>query len=138
MDGIDYSQGCSLCTGVWLERKLLRKQNNELADTGKVLGGFASSAFVHSFAARTVIGGAWSDALGEAKFFAINGLAIVVEEGVKRLVLAQRKKGQQKSLHRWYDGAVGRVWWVTVLLLSGRNFARGWVKAGLVREMSFL
>ena len=98
-----------------------------------------SSAFVHSFAVRTVIGGGWGweEARGEAIFFAENGMAVVVEEIVRRTVLSLRKRNGA-SLHQWYDGVIGRVWWTAVLLLTGRNFARGWVKAGLVREMSGL
>lgn len=111
--------------------------------------GFLSSGFVHSFAAHTVIGG-WKGAWGEAWFFAGNGLAVVIEEGVKRFVLMQREqqtndvkhnndtKERTKDLDRWYDGIVGRIWWVCVLCYTGRNFARGWVKAGLVREMAGL
>lgn len=121
--------------GEWLERKLTGKRNDEPADIGKVLGGFISSAFVHSFAVRSVLGGEWHRALGEAKFFALNGFAVVVEEGVRRQVLAWRKK-RNMPLTAWYDAWVGRVWWIAVLLFSGRNFARGWVNAGLVREMA--
>lgn len=108
-----------------------------------------SSGFVHSFAAHTVMGG-WEGAWGEAWFFMGNGLAVVIEEGVKRVVLKQRmqqtKDVQQSNgteertndLDRWYDGVAGRIWWVSVLLYTGRNFARGWIRAGLVREMAGL
>lgn len=134
--------------GEWMERKLTGKGPGDDADVGKVLGGFVSSGFVHSFAAHTVMGG-WDGAFGEAWFFAGNGLAVVLEEGVKRWVMRQRRrerrlkdengKGDEKEeLGRWYDGIVGRIWWVCVLLYTGRNFARGWVKAGLVREMAEL
>ena len=136
-----------LVYGVWpgefIERTLTGKTADQPADVGKVLGGFVSSAFVHSFAAYTVVGGVLVNALGEMKFFAGCGLAVVIEEVVKRLVLAQRRKHKQLTardestgLERWYDGIIGRVWWVCVLLFTGRNFARGWVGAGLVREMS--
>ncbi|KAI5194978.1 hypothetical protein E4T38_09305 [Aureobasidium subglaciale] len=111
------------------------KKNDEPADVGKVLGGFISSAFVHSFAVRSVLGGEWSRALGEAKFFAANGFAVVLEEGIRRQVLTWRKK-RDLPLQMWYDSYIGRIWWITVLLFSGRNFARGWVNAGLVREMA--
>lgn len=121
--------------GQWLERKLLGKRSDEPADVGKVLGGFTSSAFVHSFSVRSVLGGDWSKARGEGIFFASNGLAVAVEEGVKRYVLSRRKK-LGMPLGMWYDPWVGRVWWITVLLFSGRNFARGWCNAGLVREMA--
>ena len=138
-----------LVYGVWpgefIERKLTGKTADQPADVGKVLGGFVSSAFVHSFAAYTVVGGNLGDALGETKFFAGCGIAVVVEEVVKRLVITQRRKQKQlqakegsDDLKRWYDGIIGRVWWVSVLLYTGRNFARGWVGAGLVREMSGL
>ncbi|KAJ0108994.1 hypothetical protein J7T55_005542 [Diaporthe amygdali] len=122
----------------WIERKLTGKRADQPADVGKVLGGFLSSAFCHSFAVRGVLGGEWARATGEAKFFAVNGVAVVVEEVVKRAVLSRRKRaaGGDGTLDRWYDGYVGRIWWICVLLLSGRNFARGWVNAGLVREMS--
>ncbi|KEQ64389.1 uncharacterized protein M437DRAFT_74208 [Aureobasidium melanogenum CBS 110374] len=121
--------------GEWLERKLTGKRSDEPADVGKVLGGFISSAFVHSFAVRSVLGGKWSRALGEAKFFAANGFAVVVEEAVRRKVMAWRKK-RNLPLEMWYDAYIGRVWWIAFLLFSGRNFARGWVNAGLVREMA--
>jgi len=126
--------------GEWVERKITGKRPDEEADVGKVLGGFVSSAFVHSFAAHTVMGG-WEGAFGEAWFFAGCGLAVVVEEGVKRLAIGQRRKAKRdgkEDLGRWYDGVVGRIWWVCVLLYTGRNFARGWVRAGLVREMAGL
>lgn len=121
--------------GEWLERKLTGKRSDEPADIGKVLGGFISSAFVHSFAVRSVLGGEWSRALGEAKFFAANGFAVVLEEGIRRQVMSWRKK-RGLPLEMWYDSWIGRIWWIAVLLFSGRNFARGWVNAGLVREMA--
>ncbi|TKX25706.1 hypothetical protein C1H76_2356 [Elsinoe australis] len=121
--------------GEWIERKLTGKRSDERADLGKVLGGFLSSAFCHSFAVRGVLAGEWSRARGEAIFFAVNGVAVVLEEAVWRMVMAQRKKSGG-SLERWYDGYVGRIWWISLLLFTGRNFARGWVNAGLVREMS--
>ncbi len=108
-----------------------------------------SSGFVHSFAAHTVMGG-WDGAWGEAWFFAGNGLAVVIEEGVGRIVFKRRKQQTKdvkannsaeegaKHLNRWYDGVAGRIWWVSVLLYTGRNFARGWIRAGLVREMAGL
>lgn len=129
--------------GEWLERKVTGKGDEEAADIGKVLGGFVSSAFVHSFAAHTVMGG-WDGALGEAWFFAGNGVAVVVEEGVRMAVVRSRKRqgrgngDNEMGLERWYDGIIGRVWWICVVLYSGRNFARGWVRAGLVREMAGL
>ena len=138
-----------LVYGVWpgelLERKLTRKGPAQEADVGKVLGGFVSSAFVHSFAAHTVLGG-WTGAFGEAWFFVDSGVAVVVEEGVRRAVrrYRMRRKRQERDggdkieLERWYDGIVGRAWWVCVLVYTGRNFARGWVRAGLVREMAGL
>lgn len=123
--------------GEWVERKLTGKKPNEPADVGKVIGAFLSSAFVHSFAGRGVLGGDWNKASGEAKFFALNGIAVVIEGTVKAIVLAHRKrKGQPK--HMFYDGWIGRLWWISVLLFSGRNFARGWVRSGLVREMAFM
>ena len=123
--------------GEWLERKLTGKKPDERADVGKVLGGFLSSALVHSFAVRGTLGGNWADATGEAKFFALNGVAVILEEVVKGVVRrARRREGAEES--RWYDAWVGRVWWISLLLTTGRNFARGWTKAGLVREMAFM
>ncbi|KAI0839891.1 hypothetical protein F5Y06DRAFT_303004 [Hypoxylon sp. FL0890] len=122
--------------GEWTERKLTGKSSDEPADVGKVLGGFLSSAFVHSFSVRGVLGGDWGSAAGEAKFFALNGLAVVVEEVVVRAVKSSRKKRDLDG-RWWYDGWIGRIWWIIVLLGSGRNFARGWVKSGLVREIAF-
>ena len=127
-------------------------------DAGKVTGGFLSSAFVHSFAAYCVSGGDVKDASGEFWFFAECGAAVILEEGVKLLVTKHRQrrnrnsaaarevagvrdKGQKKeaepsSLTEWYDAWVGRTWFMAVILITGRNFARGWVGSGLVREMA--
>lgn len=128
-----------LVYGVWpgeyLERKITGKRSDERADIGKVLGGFLSSAFVHSFAVRSVLGGDWSKATGEAKFFAVNGFAVVFEEGIKRAVRSWRKQREWPA-EMWYDAFIGRIWWIVTLLFSGRQFARGWVNAGLVREMA--
>lgn len=123
--------------GQWIERKLTGKGKDESADVGKVLGGFLSSAVVHSLSVRGVLGGNWFDALGEARFFALNGVAVIVEEKVVRFIRNLRKRHALDS-HMWYDQWVGRVWWVGIVLWTGRNFARGWVKAGLVREMAFM
>ncbi|KAK3051190.1 hypothetical protein LTR09_007586 [Extremus antarcticus] len=79
--------------GQWLERKLLGKKPEDPADIGKVVGGFLSSALVHSFSVRSVLAGQWGRARGEAIFFASNGLAVVVEEAVIRLVLELRRSG---------------------------------------------
>lgn len=128
-----------LVYGVWpgeaLERFLLHKPPSSPADAGKVLGAFASSAFVHSFSARGVVAGRWRDASGEAVFFALNGVAVVLEGLIADIVVRTRRKMGWKET-AWYDKWVGRVWWVSVLAWTGRNFARGWVKSGLVREMA--
>nr|POF17663.1 o-mevalon transferase yani [Quercus suber] len=121
--------------GEWVERTLTGKRSDQPADIGKVIGGFVSSAFVHSFSVRSVLGGDWTRARGEGIFFLSNGLAILLEEAVVRFVLSRRKQVGQ-PLQMWYDSWIGRAWWVGVLLFSGRNFARGWVDAGLVREMA--
>lgn len=130
-----------LVWGVWpgefVERKLTGKRADQAADVGKVLGGFFSSALVHSFAVRGTVGGSWIDAAGEAKFFALNGIAVIVEEGVKRAVRRSRR-GRGAKEKMWYDAWIGRFWWIALLLTTGRNFARGWTKAGLVREMAFM
>ena len=125
--------------GEWLERMVLGKGKDEQADVGKVLGGFVSSAFVHSFAGWTVHGGDVDAASGEARFFAGCGLAVIVEEMVKRLVVRHRRSNNKdgddhigQRLYRWYDGIVGRIWWISVLLYVGRNFARGWYVSSLV------
>ncbi|KAI2628895.1 hypothetical protein GGR54DRAFT_636610 [Hypoxylon sp. NC1633] len=122
--------------GEWVEWTLMGKSRDEPADVGKVLGGFLSSAFVHSFSVRSVLAGDWSSAAGEATFFALNGLAVVVEGAVVRAVRSwRRRRGCDETV--WYDSWVGRVWWSAVVLGSGRHFARGWVKSGLVREIAF-
>lgn len=119
--------------GEWIERKLTGKRSDMSADVGKVLGGFLSSAFVHSFASWTVHKGCIDDATGEAKFFTGCGIAVILEELVKRFVMNYRRgrtangnKVKGHGLERWYDGVVGRIWWSSVLLYMGRNFARGW------------
>lgn len=123
--------------GEWLERKLTGKRDDQPADVGKVLGGFGSSAFVHAFSVRCVLAGDWSLATGEAKFFTLNGVAVIMEGVVVRSVRAVRKR-QGWERRMWYDDWIGRAWWIGVLLGSGRWFARGWLKAGLVREMAFM
>ena len=131
--------------GEWIERKLVGKEDNDPADVGKVLGGFVSSAIVHSFASWTVQGGVVKDALGEARFFAECGIAVVVEEVIKTAISKRKSRrkleGKQTRSHqaeRWRDGTVGRIWWISVLLYAGRNFARGWISSGLVTEMAGL
>ncbi|KPI43211.1 uncharacterized protein AB675_6861 [Cyphellophora attinorum] len=123
--------------GEWVERKLLGKGEDQSADIGKVIGAFASSAFVHAFSVRGVLNGEWRLAAGEARFFGLNGIAIVVEGVAIALVRKiRRRHGIEKGM--WYDAWIGRVWWIGVLLWTGRNFARGWVAAGLTREMAFM
>ena len=123
--------------GEWAERKLTGKSVDQPVDIGKVVGGFLSSAFVHAFSVRGVLAGDWSMAAGEAKFFALNGLAVVFEGIVQYGVKQARKKNGWRE-RQCYDAWIGRAWWIGVLLATGRNFARGWVKAGLVREMAFM
>ena len=130
--------------GEWIERKITGKSTDEQAEVGKILGAFMSSAFVHSFASWTVHGGVVKDALGETWFFIECGAAVLVEEMAKRAVVGSRmrqskQKGggeHQKGCSRWYDRIIGRIWWISVLLCFGRNFARGWTSANLVREMA--
>ena len=133
--------------GEWVGRKLCRVFRIDsdggtgaaVVDVGKVLGAFASSAIVHALAGRVVLGGKPWGGSGEAIFFISNGVAVIVEEGVKKFVMQRRKRTDGKEnggLERWYDGVVGRIWWVSVLLYSGRNFARGWTEAGLITEMA--
>lgn len=121
--------------GEWVERKILRKRRDQPADVGKVIGAFASSAFVHAFSVRGVLAGRWTDATGEMRFFLLNGAAVVFEGAVQRLVKHIRQRmGWKTSM--WYDAWIGRVWWTTAVIWSGREFARGWVKSALVREMA--
>ncbi|KAI0887928.1 uncharacterized protein GGS22DRAFT_197855 [Annulohypoxylon maeteangense] len=122
--------------GEWVERKLCGKGDGEPADVGKVVGGFLVSAVVHAFSVRGVLGGEWREAVGEAWFFGLNGGAVVFE-GVVRGVVRRRRRERGVEGRVWYDGWIGRGWWIMVLLGLGRNFARGWVKAGLVREIAF-
>ncbi|KAH0843986.1 hypothetical protein FOPE_09131 [Fonsecaea pedrosoi] len=65
--------------GGWVERQLLKKGPDSPADIGKVIGAFLSSACVHAFSVRGVLAGDWSMAVGEAKFFALNGVAVALE-----------------------------------------------------------
>ncbi|KAG8534140.1 uncharacterized protein KY384_000984 [Bacidia gigantensis] len=96
--------------GEWVERKLLGKGEEQAADVGKVLGAFVSSGFVHSFAGYTVVPGGWRNASGEAWFFTENGVAVIVEEAVRRAVLHWRKRrgnesgeAKGKELDRWQE-----------------------------------
>jgi hypothetical protein len=45
--------------GEWIEQKLTGKRPDQPADVGKVIGGFLSSAFVHSFSVGSVLAGDW-------------------------------------------------------------------------------
>lgn len=122
--------------GQWLERTILNKSKDAPADVGKVIGAFVSSAFVHAFSVRGVLAGRWTDAAGEMRFFLLNGIAVVFEGLVQRAVkMARRRMGWSESM--WYDAWIGRIWWFAAVVWSGREFARGWVKSGLVREMAF-
>lgn len=122
--------------GEWLERTVLGKTADQPADVGKVIGAFGSSALVHASSVRCVLAGRWTDAAGEMRFFLLNGVAVVVEGAVQRLVkMVRRKMGWREKM--WYDAWIGRVWWISAVVWSGREFARGWVKSGLVREMVF-
>lgn len=122
--------------GEWVERKLTGKSKDQPADIGKVIGAFGSSALVHAFSVRCVLAGRWSDAAGEMRFFLLNGLAVVVEGAVQRAVVLLRRKMGWRD-HTWYDAWIGRAWWISAVCWTGREFARGWVKSGLVREMAF-
>ena len=121
--------------GEWLERKLLSKPRDQPADIGKVIGAFGSSAIVHAFSVRCVMAGRWSDASGEMRFFLLNGVAVVLEGAIQRLVRNARKR-QGWPQYMWYDSWIGRIWWMAAVAWTGREFARGWVKSGLVREMA--
>lgn len=121
--------------GEWAERKLLGKSKDQPADVGKVIGAFASSAFVHAFSVRGVLAGRWAEATGEMRFFMLNGFAVVLEGAFQIAVRnVRRRMGWKPSM--WYDAWIGRVWWITAIAWSGREFARGWVKSALVREMA--
>ena len=120
----------------WNANHLENTQINR-ADAGKVIGAFLSSAFVHSYSVRGVLAGDWRMATGEAKFFALNSLDVVLEGAIIRYMGKIRKKNRWPA-QMWYDPIVGRIWWTSVLLWSGRNFARRWVNSGLVQEMAFL
>lgn len=126
--------------GEWLERQLLRKNDSQPADAGKVLGAFISSAFVHAYASHTVMPTGWAGATGDAWFFVGNGVAVIVEHLFWTTVqkLRRQTKRDKEDLHRWYDAMIGRIWWSTVLMYTGRNFVRGWVQSGLVTEMAFM
>ena len=56
----------TVCNG---ERKLTSQRSNKRADVSKVLGGFLSSGFVHSFASWAVHKGSMEDDFGEARIF---------------------------------------------------------------------
>lgn len=122
--------------GEWLERTILRKSADAPADVGKVIGAFVSSAVVHAFSVRGVLAGRWTDAAGEMRFFLLNGVAVVLEGIVQRGCKGVRRRmGWPEAM--WYDAWIGRAWWISAVVWSGREFSRGWLKSGLVREMAF-
>lgn len=59
-------------------------------------------------------------------------------EGAVVLAVKRLRKEMGWSERVWVDAWIGRLWWAVVLLWTGRNFARGWVTAELVREMAFM
>ena len=79
-----------------LQRKLIGKSDKKQeADVDKILSDFASSAYVHGFAAHTVMG-RWDSAVAGTWFFAGNGVAAVVEEGM-RMAVARYKRRQKRQ-----------------------------------------
>ena len=51
------------------------------------------------------------------------------------------KKGVEvkgEDLTRWYDRYIGLIWAVAVLLWSGEAFVEGWIKSGILAELSGL
>lgn len=122
--------------GEWVERTILGKSPDQPADIGKVIGAFGSSAFVHAFSVRGVLAGRWDYAAGEMRFFLLNGLAVVFEGAVQRLVKQMRRRNGWHTT-MWYDAWIGRAWWISAVVWTGREFARGWTKSALVREMAF-
>ncbi|EPQ60202.1 hypothetical protein GLOTRDRAFT_134927 [Gloeophyllum trabeum ATCC 11539] len=104
---------------------------------GKVLGAFAISGAVHTvgeFAALRRFGGAGAGKVGgEFWFFLLNGVGVLVEEAVRRGVYAVRAgEGKERS----YDGYVGKLWTLLVLLNTGVLFADGWVRSGIIWEVT--
>ena len=77
-------------SGVWsggrLERKLFGKRSDQAEDLEEAVRVFFSSLYVHSFFVCGVISADWTMELGEARFFALNGVAIVLEGAVIRSV----------------------------------------------------
>jgi len=72
-------------------------------DVGKCLGAFFISGVIHSAASASINGGDFKKA-GEFYFFTSNGVAVVLEEIVKKLVRSKRRKA--KVL--WYDVWIGK------------------------------
>ncbi|TFK56911.1 hypothetical protein OE88DRAFT_1730346 [Heliocybe sulcata] len=107
---------------------------------GKVLGAFAISGVVHSIGERNALvhftRTGWTYA-GEFWFFVLNGVGVIIEEGVRRAVKKMREdKGGNRGKDRWYDGYVGKLWTLTVLLATGTLFADGWLKSGITWEIT--
>lgn len=43
-----------------------------------------------------------------------------------------------EELSRWYDSYVGLLWAIAVLLWSGEAFVEGWIKSGILAELSMV
>lgn len=99
-------------------------------DWGKVLGAFAASAVVHGQAERAALGARSMERYnffgiplplgGEPLFFMLSAVGILIEEAVKRPILASRKRrlllakaGSEEAdagMERWYDRPIGYLW----------------------------
>ncbi|KZT27646.1 hypothetical protein NEOLEDRAFT_1240199 [Neolentinus lepideus HHB14362 ss-1] len=105
---------------------------------GKVLGAFAISGVIHSIGDRNALvhftPQGWTYA-GEFWFFVLNGVGVVIELEVRRVVKEMRKKRGGET-ERWYDAYVGKVWTFGALLATGTLFADGWVRSGIIWEMT--
>ncbi|PWN22716.1 hypothetical protein BCV69DRAFT_244645 [Microstroma glucosiphilum] len=80
---------------------------------------------------------------GEATFFVLNGVAVLVEGAFNLWIRKQRKRKAEakrqndEELERPYDRYVGLAWAVVVLLWSGEAFVEGWIKSGIMAELTF-
>ncbi len=91
---------------------------------------------------------------GEFTFFVLNGVAICVEGAIARFVLKRRRnallrerkrRGEKvdapigkADLSRPYDAWVGGAWAVLVLAYTGETFVEGWVRSGIIEELTMV
>ncbi|KAN0063417.1 hypothetical protein ACQY0O_004583 [Thecaphora frezii] len=122
-------------TNVWVEKGRMVGMGHEVRSSAAEQGGVGGVlAWLTPTRLVPPVSGA-----GEFGFFALNGVAVVVEGAVARYVMRRRRRsngGQGYTM--WYDLPVAVAWTLTVLLYTGQLFVEGWIRSGISRELGLI